>query len=139
MKKVSICQNGTLIGELRLQDYIPISGSPVKADNYFVVYELYLRSSVIAGRFLNHFLVAGENLFITQIHLEMDAENCGSLLKTSLMRFDFIQNSYDVFAELVNGYIFPVKVEDTKLIYSKQYPGNSAIMQYERDLYKSMD
>lgn len=137
MNSIAILNQQTQIGKLNLSEYIPVSGSHVRAENYFIVYELQMNHSVIPGLFLNHYVLDDTDMFICRIHLHRDdnGDNGGGTLdRTEIVRINLTSLSVTVFAQLSCGYIYPRYIENNKLIYTKQHPGNSAVIQYERDL-----
>jgi hypothetical protein len=134
MSNIQINSENSKVGELVLIDYIPVSGVPLRADNYHVIYKLIVGNEELSGAYFNDFLLNGEHLFICEAHLEIDNDGFGTLLKTTLDKINVENSAIEIISELKRGYVSPKSIENGKVIYTKRVKGSSATHEFEREL-----
>lgn len=136
MNEVIIETPKKYLGMLSLVDYYPVHGVSLRADNYYVVYNLKLKQDskdwFVEGKYLNNFLATDTHLFITEIDIEI-IDSFGKLNRTILKQINLKDRSDKVLSSLEDGFVFPLKIEGDKIIYTKSLRENRGVThEYEQ-------
>lgn len=135
MDHIVIEADDTYFGYLRVIEYIPVSGSHVKADHFYVTYRLVLNGSEVPGSFTERFIIHQKTIYIQKVEIEETELSEGLLKKSSLLAIDLVSGKIkQSLSELKRGVIRPVRIESSKIIYTKQEVGSRYIRHFERDL-----
>lgn len=126
--------NQQAIGQLQSMQYIAEDGAPVKADLYYVTYELCLGDQIIDGLYSDKFLIHDSLLFITALDIKITDEGTGVLMGSSLVAIDLNTLQITQLSQLKNGYVYAKETEGNKIVYSKQLLNSSAIKEYDQSI-----
>lgn len=132
MQDILIKSDSTIIGKLVLIDYLPVEGVPLKADNYYVTYALIINETQIAGVFSDKFVCNEQVLFITELFIETTPEGFGIFLGSALNQICLETGEIKKLSSLQKGYIYPVSIENNKIIYTKTQIGSSVTHEFEQ-------
>ena len=114
-------------------DYVQVYGSPSKADHFYVLYRLKIKTKEIKGTFADKYLIYENLVFVTELILQ-EKEGCGILKYSSLECIDINTFEKKSFSKIDDGYVYPLKIEGTKIIYTKQKKGSSAVHEFEQEI-----
>jgi len=136
MNSIQLIHNRITLGTLELINYYQVEGTPSKADNFHVVYNLSLNKHHIPGTFSNHYLLNSEYLFITKYNLNI-MEHEASLESSELFQINLKSKNSHSLSKLEFGKVIPNKIEGNLIIYSKHIKGHSLSKEYEQDYTKN--
>jgi hypothetical protein len=132
MTELAITYNNKTIGHLHSCEYLAEQGAPIRADLYYVSYQLSLNDTLIEGRFTDKFLIYKSILFITAVDLKSEDQISGVLLGTRLLAIHLDTLKTSLLSSMQNGYIQPLAIEKNNLVYRKQKYNSSITMEYDQ-------
>ena len=132
MNDIILQTNTKYYGRLELLDYIRVHGTHIRADSYYVRYRLVLKELNIPGTFTEKYVIHNPYLFITEIEVDLAEDKTGILKKTRLVAINTQTGNTTQLSSLANGFVYPLRIEDDKIIYTKQIRNSSAIHEMEQ-------